>query len=157
MIVQERTEVKRMPCTEYSKHEVHAERNKIVSALLSVFGIFIIASALAIFPSDSSWGSIYSIFGSIMLLIGIAQHLKAVQQKRSLRAMILCGLIAVLVAFFSLSDFVAVKEFGQVPRFSYEKDYGETANGEKVVVYKTLFFTAVQKNPGEETESITMK
>ena len=55
MIVQERTEVKRMPCTEYSKHEVHAERNKIVSALLSVFGIFIIASALAIFPRDSSW------------------------------------------------------------------------------------------------------
>lgn len=152
----EETRQTAMKLSEYSKHEIHAERNKIASALFSIFGIFIITSALAIFPSDSSWGSIYSIFGSIILLIGIAQHLRTILQKRSLRVMILCGLIAVLVAFFSLSDFVAVKEFGQVPRFCYEKDYGETADGEKEVVYKTLFFTAVQKNPGEKTESVTM-
>ena len=36
------------------------------------FGTFLAISALAIFPRDSSWGSIYSILGAIILSIGVS-------------------------------------------------------------------------------------
>lgn len=37
----------------------------------------------------------------------------------------------------------------QVPRFSYEKSYGDN-----VVEHKTLFYTVVQKNPGTSEETV---
>ena len=36
---------------EYSKNELNTEKRKIINALLMVFGVFIIISALAIFPN----------------------------------------------------------------------------------------------------------
>ena len=51
---------------EYSKNEVSTEKRKIISTILMIFGIFIIISAFAIFPNESSWGSIYSIIGGVI-------------------------------------------------------------------------------------------
>lgn len=42
---------------EYSKNEVKMEKKKVISALLMTFGVFIMISAFAIFPNDSSWRS----------------------------------------------------------------------------------------------------
>ena len=45
----------------YSQNEVKMGKQKVVGILMSAFGVFVIVSALSIFPNDSSWGSIYSI------------------------------------------------------------------------------------------------
>ena len=40
---------------EYSRNELKTGKQRIIGALLSGFGIFVIVSALSIFPSESSW------------------------------------------------------------------------------------------------------
>ena len=75
--------------------------------------------------------------------------MKAILVKRVSRIMIVVGCVIVLSGIFIVSDYIAVSQFRQVPRFSYEKSYGEN-----IVEHKTLFYTVIQKNPGTANESI---
>lgn len=106
-------------------------------------------SALAIFPNESSWGSIYAIIGGAILTVGIYFRIKSVLVKRISRILSVVGCVIVLFGIFTVSDYIAVSQFQQVPRFSYEKSYGED-----IVEHKTLFYTVIQKNPGTSNESI---
>ena len=136
----------------YSKNEVKTGKQKVAGILMSAFGIFVIVSALSIFPNDSSWGSIYSILGSIFLVIGIYFIIKPLVAKCTPRILIILGCIALLLGTFTLSDYVAVSLFNQVPRFSYMTTYdSRTPN---ILVHKTIFYTVIQKNPGTENEQV---
>lgn len=137
---------------EYSKNELNIEKKKIISTLLLIFGVFIIISALAIFPNESSWGSIYAIIGGMILTVGIYLKVKFILVKRSSRILSVIGCVIVLFGIFTFTDYIAVSQFHQVPRFSYEKSYGENR-----VEHKTLFYTVIQKNPGTENESIEIE
>ena len=137
---------------EYSKNEVKTGKWKVAGGLLIAVGIFIIVSALVMFPSDSSWGSIYSVFGSIILLTGVFFISKIIFAKKGFRILAVAVCAAVLFGIFNISDYVAVKHFHQVPRFSYEKAYSSVQPDR--IVHKTLFFTAVQINPGAENERV---
>ena len=129
---------------EYSKSESH---HHIISALgiaLSIFGLFTMISGLGAFPPESSWGSIYSVFGGIVLLAGITLYLKPRAVKKSCLIAAVIGGAALLFGVFSLSDYIAVSQFHQIPRFCYAKEW--SSENPDQVVYKTLFFTAVQTN-----------
>lgn len=139
---------------EYSKHAVKTGKQKVMGILLAAFGMFIIVSALMVFPSESSWGSIYSVLGSIVLLIGIYLMIRQVFVKYRVRIAALVACAVLLFGVFSLSDYIAVTQFHQVPRFRYETSYDSRYPDQ--LVYKTLFFTAVQKNPGTEQEEIVI-
>ncbi|MBD5532644.1 MAG: helix-turn-helix transcriptional regulator [Lachnospiraceae bacterium] len=134
---------------EYSKNEVKTEKKKVISSLLMAFGAFIMISAFAIFPNDSSWGSIYSILGGMILVIGFYFKLRTAVLKKSLRIISVVGCICLLFGIFTISDYLAVSQYHQVPRFSYEKIYSEDQ-----VEHRTLFYTVIQKNPGTENESV---
>lgn len=134
---------------EYSKNEVKIEKKKVISSLLMVFGAFIIISAFAIFPNDSSWGSIYSIIGGIILVIGFYFKIKSAMLKKSFRILSVIGCILILFAIFTISDYIAVSQYHQIPRFSYEKIYSEDQ-----IEHKTLFYTVIQKKSGPESERI---
>ena len=136
----------------YSQNEVKMGKQKVVGILMSVFGIFVIVSALSIFPNDSSWGSIYSILGSIFLIIGLYFLIKPIVAKRASRILIVLGCIALLFGTFTLSDYIAVSQFNQVPRFSYMTTYDSRNPNE--LVHKTIFYTVIQKNPGTENEQV---
>ena len=137
---------------EYSRNEVKAGKRNVIGILMSAFGAFIIVSALAIFPSDSSWGSIYSILGSVFLVVGIYLIVRPAVAKRGLRVLIVLGCIGLLFAAFTLSDYIAVTQFNQVPRFRYETSYDSKDPDQ--LVYKTIFFTAVLKNRGTEDAEV---
>lgn len=137
---------------EYSKNEVKIERKKVISFLLMIFGAFIIISAFAIFPNDSSWGSIYSIIGGIILVIGFYLKIKLIVLKKSFRILSVAICILILFGIFTISDYIAVSEYHQVPRFSYEKIYSEDQ-----VEHKTLFYTVIQKKLGTKDERIEIK
>ncbi len=137
---------------EYSRKEVKNGKQKVIGILLSTFGLFIIISALMMFPNESSWGSIYAILGSIFLVTGVGFLLRTVTAKRGLRVLAIVGCVLMLFAAFTVSDYVAVREFHQVPRFRYETIY--TSDESHQLVHKTLFFTVVQKNPGTENEEV---
>lgn len=134
---------------EYSKSLLSTEKRKIISVLLIIFGVFVIISALSIFPNESSWGSIYATIGGAILTAGIYFRTKSMLPKIGSRILIVVGCVIALFGIFTVSDYVAVSQFQQVPRFSYEKSYGEN-----IVEHKTLFYTAIQKNPGTANESI---
>ena len=51
-------------------------KNNIIGLLLIIFGVLISLSAIAIFPSESSWGAIYSVFGAIISLLGVSRFTK---------------------------------------------------------------------------------
>ncbi|MBE7017092.1 MAG: helix-turn-helix transcriptional regulator [Ruminococcaceae bacterium] len=137
---------------EYSHNEKKNGKAKIAAALLSLFGIFIIISALSIFPSESSWGSVYSVLGSLILIVGIYVFLRQQLVKRGMCILVIGGCIAMLFAAFSLTDYIAAKHFDQVPRFRYQTCYDSRIPDQ--VVHKTIFFTAVQKNPGTGEEQV---
>ena len=134
---------------EYSKNELSRERQKAVSVILMVFGVFIMISAFAVVPNESSWGSIYAVVGGMTLIIGIYFMLKAAFTKRILRILSIAGCIIALLGIFTMMDYIAAAQFHQVPRFSYEKSYGED-----VVEHKTLFYTVIQRNPGKKKKKI---
>lgn len=136
----------------YSQNEVKIGKQKAVGILFSVFGIFVIVSALSIFPNDSSWGSIYSILGSIFLVIGLYFIIKPLVAKRASRILIVLGCIVLLFGTFTISDYVAVSQFKKVPRFSYMTSYD--SRNPNVLVHKTIFYTVVQENPGTEDEQV---
>ena len=60
----------------------------------------------------------------------------------------LCAVL--LFGVFTLTDYVAVKYSHQVPRFCHMVSWSSENPDE--LYYKTLFFTAVQHNPGTEDE-----
>lgn len=123
--------------------------SKIIGSLCAIFGVFIIVSALAICPNESSWGSIYSIIGGIICIIGIYFRIITVLVKRVSRIMSIVGCVMILFSIFTVSDYISVSQFHQVPRFSYKKSYGED-----IIEHKTLFYTVIQKEPGTENECI---
>ena len=137
---------------EYSQVTAKSSRRKVIGILFITFGLFIIISALSIFPSESSWGSIYATLGSIILIAGIYLIIRQLVAKRAVRLSLVFGCAVLLFGAFTLSDYIAVTQFHQVPRFSYETVYDSRLPDQ--LVHKTLFFTAIQQNPGTPQERI---
>ena len=153
-IMNQETKETAVKMAEYSQNEAKSNRRQIIGLLLSAFGIFIIISALAVFPNESSWGSIYSIFGSIILLVGIFLASRRLLSKLRYRFACVALCAVLLFGVFTLSDYVAVKYSHQVPRFRYMVIYSSVRPDD--LIYKTLFFTAVQHNPGTENEWVEL-
>ena len=137
---------------EYSKNEARGGKQRILGYLMAVFGIFIIISALTVFPNESSWGSIYSFLGSVILTTGIYFIEKSLSATRSRRILSVAVSIALLFGLFTASDYIAVTFFNQVPRFKYQTVY-DSRNPDQLT-HKTLFYTVIQKNPGTKYEEV---
>ena len=137
---------------EYGRNQAKVGKRRAVGYLAAAFGIFIIISALAMFPSESSWGSVYATLGSIILIAGVCLAARSSLTKRIWRILLPVACAAVLFAAFTLSDYMAVEKFGQVPRFRYETGY-DSEHPDRLV-YKKLFFKVVQENPGAEDEHV---
>ena len=131
---------------EYSQVTARTDRKKVIGILLAAFGLFIIVSALSVFPGESSWGSIYATLGSAVLIAGVFLVLRPLVAKRGVRLGIVLGCAVLLFGTFALSDYIAVTQLRQVPRFRYETIYDSRTPDR--LVYKTLFFTAVQYHVG---------
>ena len=75
---QEKFEENVVNTIDYSTQRIKKYSN-VIGLLLVIFGLFISMSAIMIFPSESSWGSIYSIFGVIIFLIGMSKLTKRIK------------------------------------------------------------------------------
>ena len=137
---------------EYSQVTAKTGKQKTIGILLLAFGLFIIISALSVFPSESSWGSIYATLGSIILIAGLYLIIRPLVAKRAARLSLIFGCAVLLFGAFTLSDYIAVAQFHQVPRFRYETVY-DSRNPDQLL-HKTLFFTAIQQNPGTPEERV---
>ncbi|MGN0482923.1 MAG: hypothetical protein ACI4HI_05150 [Lachnospiraceae bacterium] len=139
------TLVKVAEYTNEDKEMQYYKMRKMIGAILIGFGAFLTISVLMIFPSDSSWGSIYSIIGGILLSIGLYQLICKVKYK----ILVSIGCFFALLCSFIFVDYLGVTIENQVPRFAYEKEWGEND-----IIYKAPFYSVIRHNYDTENEYI---
>lgn len=121
-------------------------RNNFIGFILIAFGILISVSAIAIFPSESSWGSIYSVFGAIVSLIGVSRFTRRLTHPKRL----LCNFsyFLIFIVLLITIDYIGVVNLHQAPRFSLVK-----VSGENIVYYDTPFYDVVRCNVDKDNET----
>lgn len=121
-------------------------KNNAIGLILIVLGVFISITAIGIFPSESSWGSIYSVFGVIVSLIGVSRFTKRFTYPKRL----ICNFsyFLIFVAVLMMIDYIGVVRIHQAPRFSTIK-----VSGDKVIYYDTPFYDVVRCNVNEKNET----
>ena len=145
---QERLEENIINTIEYTNKKIK-DRNLLIGLILIIFGVLIAVSAVAIFPSESSWGSIYSVFGAIISLIGVSRFTKELTYSKRLFCNFSYFLVFVLVLM--TIDYIGVINIHQAPRFSLVK-----VTGENVIYYDTLFYDVVRCNVDKDNETFTV-
>ena len=117
---QEKLEENMLMTIDYSTKKVY-EKNNAISILLIVFGIVIAFFSMTTFPSESSWGSIGSVFGGMISVVGVGKLTKKYGYLKRLLSIIGYFLVFVLMLF--VIDYVGVVYQKQAPRFSYVKSW----------------------------------
>ena len=143
-VYQEKLEQNIINTIDYTNKKVYA-KNKRIGLLLVVFGSLITFTAMCIFESESSWGSIYSILGGIISLIGLSKFTK----KMSYGKRLLCnyGYFILFLLIIFLVDYVSVITIHQAPRFCYSK---ETIDN--MVIYKAPMYNVYRINYDTQNE-----
>ena len=122
-----------------------SEKNKSIAMIIMFVGLGLTFIAFTIFPSESSWGSIYSIIGLVISLIGFSK----INKKKSYLKRILYNFLYVTVFIIALLiiDYSNVVLNKVPPRFSYLKETGDT-----MIVYKAPFYNVYRINRNTKNE-----
>ena len=140
----EKLEENIMNTIDYSNKKIE-NRNNFIGLIFIIFGVLISITAIAIFPSESSWGGIYSIFGAIVSLIGVSKFTKRLTHGKRL----ICnfGYFLLFLLVLITIDYIGVVNIHQAPRFSLIK-----ISGDGVIYYDTPFYDVVRCNVNEKNE-----
>ena len=146
---QEKFEENIVNTIDYSTRRIN-KYSKFISLSLIIFGLFISLSAIMIFPSESSWGSIYSLFGIIVFMIGIARVINVVKWYIKLLLIIMIFVGAMIILLFT--DYLNVKMNDEAPMFRLK-----TTTTGNVIYYDTLFYDVYRCNFDEDNEYWVIK
>ena len=138
---QEKFEENIVNTIDYSNKRVH-KYNNLVGLLLVIFGLFISMSAIMIFPSESSWGSIYSVFGVIIFVIGISKLTNKIKWWKRLLLILIIFLGTLSILFFT--DYINVKRNNVAPMFRETSTY--LGGDEELLYYDTPFYDVIKCN-----------
>ena len=142
---QEKLEENIIKTIDYTNKKIE-NRNSFIGLILITFGVLISITAVAIFPSESSWGAIYSVFGGIISLIGVSRFTKRLTYIKRL----ICnfGYFLIFVAVLMTIDYIGVVNIHQAPRFSLIK-----VSGENTIYYDTPFYDVVRCDVNQDNET----
>ena len=132
---------------DYSDRKIKDVHKKISIFILGI-GIFICMCAFTIFPSESSWGSIYSFAGLLLVIAGVFRLLKFPLLKKVVISILLFILIS---AGFFVADYVGVKEFKQPPIYRYTTTTIFNDDS-RLIEYRTLFCNVYRINADTPNE-----
>lgn len=142
---QEKLEENIINTIDYTNKKIE-NRNNFIGLLLIILGTLISITAVAIFPSESSWGSIYSVFGAIISLIGVSKFTKKLSYPKRLLCNFSCFFI--FIAILMTIDYLGVINIHQAPRFSLIK-----VTGENTIYYDTPFYDVIRCNVNKDNET----
>lgn len=131
---------------EYTNQKITNQRN-ILSLIIICTGIFIIFTSMTIFPSESSWGGLYSIIGIIVSMIGLNMLIEIEKIKWSKITFINIGYLLLSLITVYIIDYIGVVNIGQAPRFSITKISADTE-----IYYDTLFYDVIKCNINQKDE-----
>ena len=138
---QEKFEENIVNTIDYSTKKINKYSN-VIGLLLVIFGLFISMSAIMIFPSESSWGSIYSVFGVIIFLIGMSKLTRGIKYSKRLPLLLTIFLGALGILFFT--DYINVKTNNVAPMFRETSTY--LGGDEELLYYDTPFYDVIKCN-----------
>ena len=138
---QERFEENIVNTIDYSTKKINKYTN-IIGLLLVIFGLFISMSAIMIFKSESSWGSIYSVFGLVIFVIGISKLTNKMIMWKRLSLVLLIFIAALSILIFT--DYINVKRNNVAPMFRETSTY--LGGDEEVMYYDSLFYDVIKCN-----------
>lgn len=139
---QEKFEENIVNTIDYSTKKINKYSN-LMGLLLVIFGLFISMSAIMIFPSESSWGSIYSVFGVIIFIIGISKLTKGI--KYSKRLLLILTIFIGTLSTLIFTDYINVKRNNVAPMFRETSLY-LGGDEEEVLYYDALFYDVIKCN-----------
>lgn len=141
---QEKFEENIVNTIDYSTKKI-SKYSQLIFFTLIIFGLFISISAIMIFPSESSWGSIYSLLGIIVFMVGILKIINTTKWYNKLLfiTIIFIGTMGVLL----FTDYVNVKNNNEAPMFRLK-----TTTTGNVIYYDTLFYDVYRCNFDENNE-----
>ncbi len=128
---------------DYSTKKVN-EKDKVIGIILIIFGVVLSVTSIGAFASESSWGSIYSLIGCIISLIGFYKLIKKLNHRIIYSILYFIIYVLLLIAI----DYIGVINIHQAPRFSIIKlTYGDT------ILYDTLFYDVYRCDTDSNVES----
>ena len=136
---QERFEENIVNTIDYSTKRINKYSN-VIGILLVIFGLFISMSAIMIFPSESSWGSIYSVFGVVIFVIGISKLTNKMKMWKRLLLILLIFLGTLGILFFT--DYINVKRNNVAPMFRETSMY--LGGDGELLYYDTPFYDVIK-------------
>lgn len=141
---QEKFEENIVNTIDYSTKKLN-KYSHFISLILIIFGLFVSISAIMIFPSESSWGSIYSVIGIMVFMVGISRVTSSVKWYKRLLLIFLIFISAMGVLLFT--DYINVKMNDEAPMFRLT-----TTVAGSVIYYDTLFYDVYRCNFDEDNE-----
>ena len=138
---QEKFEENIVNTIDYSTKKINKYSHSI-GLILVVFGLLIALTAVIMFPSESSWGSIYSVFGIVIFVIGVSKLTNKLKMwfRLLLVALIMLGSLSIIM----FADYMSVKEFNQAPMVRITTTY--LGGDEELLYYDTPFYDVIKCN-----------
>lgn len=122
---------------DYTDKKIKNEHKKI-SLFIIGLGIFTSLCAFTVFPSESSWGSIYSMIGLLFFVVGIFRELKITSLLK--KGIISILLFVLLLGVFFILDYVSVTQFKQPPIYRLTTTTVFSDDGNKMIQYQNPFY-----------------
>lgn len=141
---QEKLEENILNTIDYTNKKIK-EKNSFIGLLLVIFGIICSITAMSIFPSESSWGGVYSVLGVMVSLIGISKFTRKLKYWKK----VICnfGYFILFLAMLMIIDYIGVVNIHQAPRFATKK-----VSINNIIYYDTPFYDVIRYNPNKENE-----
>ena len=134
---------------DYTGNKIKNEHKKI-SLFIIGLGIFTSLCAFTVFPSESSWGSIYSVIGLFLFVVGIFRELKFTSLLK--KGLVSTILFALLLGIFFIFDYVSVNQFKQPPIYRLTTTTVFSEDGNKMIEYQNPFYNVFRINADTPNE-----
>ena len=134
---------------DYTDKKIKNEHKKISLFIIGI-GILISLCAFTVFPSESSWSSIYSMIGLFLFVVGTFRELKITSLlKKGLVSIIL---FILLLGIFFIFDYASVSQFKQPPIYRLTTTTIFSDDGNKMIEYQNPFYNVFRINADTPNE-----
>lgn len=130
--------------TEKKIKNVHRE----ISMFIMGAGILMCICSFTVFPSESSWGEIYSVLGLVLTIAGVFRELKKISLLK--RGLVSICLFLVILGIFFFADYIGVTQFKRPPIYRYRTTTVFKDN--KLIEYRNLFYHVYRINADTPNE-----
>lgn len=130
--------------TEKKIKNVHRE----ISMFIMGAGILMCICSFTVFPSESSWGEIYSVLGLVLTIAGVFRELKKISLLK--RGLVSICLFLMILGIFFFADYIGVTQFKRPPIYRYRTTTVFKDN--KLIEYRNLFYHVYRINADTPNE-----